>query len=176
MPAHRKRPIPPARMVELLADAKRSMLAAGTLPLGCDDPDLARRADRVDRRRWRLTAELADLDDDGVTRPARDELAAQLEQAAEAFARMLAFLPAMRAFEEAWESCWQAMVAERAWPHNTGERRRWRAGMLSAKPEYRATFLGMPTPYQRWRQQVEAVESEEALSSSPDMLVGYAVA
>lgn len=90
MPAHRKRPSPPARMVELLATEKRRLLDDGR----------------------RLTI---------------DE------------------------FEAAWDAAWLLMVAERAWPHATTERRGWRVAMLEAmKPEARACFLDQPSGFCKW--------------------------
>lgn len=86
MAAHRKRPIPTARMVELLAEGKRRLLA----------------------------------EQGGVT---------------------------PEDFEREWDAAWALMVAERAWPHATIDRRQWKAAMLATKSEARASFLGRPTMF-----------------------------
>lgn len=50
-------------------------------------------------------------------------------------------------FEEAWDACWEVMVLERAWCHNTPLRRAWRAAQKATKNECRAAFLDLPTPF-----------------------------
>lgn len=50
-------------------------------------------------------------------------------------------------FDEAWAACYAVMVDERAWPHNTEQRRIWREVQDETKPECLAAFLDVPTPF-----------------------------
>lgn len=50
-------------------------------------------------------------------------------------------------FDEAWQTCWQVMIDERAFPHATRERRGWRVAMQMTRSEAQAAFLDEPTPY-----------------------------
>src|SRR4051812_29654741 len=147
-------------MVQLLAVEKVELARSGFLDEAHDDPLLACRAERLDRRRGELAnavdaARLALRDDEecenGTHRRALVLRAATLESArTEAdtrFAALLTYLPRMTAFEGAWERSWAVMVAERGWPHKTAERRAWREAMRATKPEVRACFLGQPTAF-----------------------------
>jgi hypothetical protein len=50
-------------------------------------------------------------------------------------------------FEEAWRVCWEVMVLERAWAHQTPSRRNSRACLVATKSEVRAAFLDQPTAF-----------------------------
>ncbi len=50
-------------------------------------------------------------------------------------------------FRAAWDTCWEIMVLERAWAHQTSARRSSRGAMLSTRSEYRAAFLDEPTSF-----------------------------
>lgn len=50
-------------------------------------------------------------------------------------------------FEREWDAAWALMIAERAWPHATVDRRQWRAAMIATRSEVRAAFLDRPTMF-----------------------------
>lgn len=150
MPAPRKRPVPSARMVELLADEKRLLLDSGFRFDIPDDRTLTLAAVALDERRSKLRHSLDRLRERGASTVEMRDLRDELAEADRNFADLLERLPAMAAFERAWDRCWQVMVRQRAWPHATAHRRAWRSAMLDCKPETRACFLGEPTGFQRY--------------------------
>lgn len=170
MANHRKRPYPPARMVQLLSAAKVELVARGAGPCRSDDPVLTRRAADVDRVRCAIRVQV-----DAERRPdARDRLRIDLAAVQAEFDGLLRLLPEFAMFERAWDEAWSVMVTERAWPHATEHRRQWRKGMEEAmKPEARACFLGLPTAYQRWHEQLKLVDAGVV---DRDVVMGYAVA
>lgn len=50
-------------------------------------------------------------------------------------------------FRSAWNHCWEVMVLEKSWAHNTPIRRASRAAMLATRSEARAAFLEEDTPF-----------------------------
>jgi hypothetical protein len=165
VPATSSRTTPTRRMIDLLSEEKRSLMRTGW-PARHDDQELYHEAVQVDVSRARILLVLIDLRDEHAEKT--QIAAAQREKVAleETFAGLLGGLPGMAAFEAAWERSWETMVLERAWPHPTQERRSWRRVMLETKPETRACWLGLPTPYQRF---ATALRGRDA---SPDGVFG----
>lgn len=50
-------------------------------------------------------------------------------------------------FREAWETCWEIMVIERAWAHKTSARRSAREALEEVRAEMAAAFLDRATPF-----------------------------
>lgn len=171
MPAPSERPIPSVRMVELLAKEKIGLIRTGFPFDARDDPEAFGAAARLDVYRCRLRTLLQELrDDDGpVERIA--EVQAKIKDVDGEWFELLHDLPAMQAFEAAWDRSWRTMVQERAWPHATQRRREGRRALQETKPEFRACFLGLPTAFQRYadaiRQDLVAVEE-----AADDVLLG----
>lgn len=165
MPATSRRPAPSARMVDLLAAAKRTLIANGFDLERPEDPAAFARAVAVDRERTFVRAELDEMIEAKAGREALAAKRGDLAVLDREFADLLAVLPAFAAFEAAWERSWQTMVQERAWPHATKHRRAWRLAMRDCKPETRACFLGLPTGYSRYIERI-AERMLEAMSAS----------
>ncbi len=75
-----------------------------------------------------------------------------------------------RDFETAWEACWEIMVLERAWPHNTGHRRAWRQAQDETKAECCAAFLGEPTPFAAAAERLTEVAGGMCLQLAPEQV------
>lgn len=50
-------------------------------------------------------------------------------------------------FEAAWQTSWDTMICEHAWPHATQHRRGWRRAMIATRSEARAAWLDQPTAF-----------------------------
>jgi hypothetical protein len=73
-------------------------------------------------------------------------------------------------FEAAWDVAWAQMVTERAWPHNTVQRRQWRNAMKTAmKPEARACFVNQPTAFQFYVGAIFGMVDESRDARTPGM-------
>ncbi len=73
-------------------------------------------------------------------------------------------------FETAWEACWEVMVLERAWAHNTPQRRNWRAAQDETKAECCAAFLDVPTPFAFAAERISSAASGMCLRLAPEQL------
>lgn len=175
MPQTSRRPTPTARMIDLLAEEKRSLLRTGFPFDQQDDHATYDEAVQIDVRRGRMLAVLIDLRDENAPAERTEEAQDALGKLDDAFATILGRLPGMQVFEGAWDRSWQTMVVERAWPHATVERRTWRRVMLDCKPETRACFLGLPTPYMRL-DQVLRRDLDERAGADPIAIGGRLVA
>lgn len=75
-----------------------------------------------------------------------------------------------RDFEDAWSASWEVMVLERAWAHNTPQRRAWRAAQAATKAECRAAFLNLPTPFAAVAERLTTVAGDMCLTLAPEQI------
>ncbi len=73
-------------------------------------------------------------------------------------------------FETAWDVCWDVMVLERAWAHNTPQRRNWRHAQQMTKAECRAAFLDVPTPFATAAARLTEVAGGMCLQLEPEQV------
>jgi hypothetical protein len=73
-------------------------------------------------------------------------------------------------FETAWDACWEVMKKEHAWAHATWDRRSWRRAQKRTKKEFKAAFVGDPTPFAFAAGRIDTAARNACLCLEPEQI------